>query len=147
KVIPWVLGVYAALKFGELAWAGDLGYLFSSGGMSALFWAEILLGVAFPIVWFSIEANRRDDNRRFWGAVVLLLGMILNRFNVSWLAVKHPDPLYYLPTFMGNVDYFPTLPEVAVSIGIFSAGVMAFGLLAKYFPVFESETHHAHAGD
>jgi Ni/Fe-hydrogenase subunit HybB-like protein len=40
---------------------------------------------------------------------------------------------------MGNVDYFPTFPEVAVSIGIFSAGIMAFGLLAKYFPVFEAE--------
>ena len=38
-----------------------------------------------------------------------------------------------------NVDYFPTFPEVAVSIGIFSAGIMAFGLLAKYFPVFEAE--------
>ena len=147
KAIPWVLGVYAVLKFGELAWAGDLGYLFSSGIMSALFWAEILLGVAFPIVWFSIEANRNDDNRRFWGAVVLLLGMILNRFDVSWLAVKHPDPLFYLPDFMGNVKYFPTLPEVMVSVGIFSAGILAFGLIAKYFPVFEAEVHPAHAGD
>jgi len=53
-----------------------------------------------------------------------------------------------MPTFMGNVKYFPTLPEVAVSIGIFAAGVMAFGLLAKYFPVFEDEhSHQAHAGD
>jgi Ni/Fe-hydrogenase subunit HybB-like protein len=147
KAIPWVLGVYAVLKFGELAWAGDLGYLFSSGIMSVLFWAEILLGVAFPIVWFSIEANRNDDNRRFWGVIVLLLGLILNRFNVSWLAVKHPDPLFYLPTFMGNVKYFPTLPEVMVSVGIFSAGILAFGLISKYFPVFEAEVHPAHAGD
>ncbi len=147
KGIPWVLGVYTVLKFGELAWAGDLGYLFTSGVMSVLFWAEILLGVAFPIVWFSIKANREDDNRRFWGAVVMLLGLILNRFNVSWLAVKHPDPLYYLPTFMGNVKYFPTLPEVMVSVGIFSAGILAFGLAVKYLPVMEDEHHAAHAGD
>jgi Ni/Fe-hydrogenase subunit HybB-like protein len=40
---------------------------------------------------------------------------------------------------MGNVKYFPTLPEVLVSVGIFSAGILAFGLIAKYFPVFESE--------
>jgi len=73
--------------------------------------------------------------------------LILNRFNVSWFAVQHPDPLFYMPTFMSNVKYFPTLPEVAVSIGIFSAGIMAFGLLAKYFPVFEDEHHTAHAGD
>jgi Ni/Fe-hydrogenase subunit HybB-like protein len=65
--------------------------------------------------------------------------MILNRFDVSWFAVKHPDPLYYLPTFMSNVRYIPSLPEISVSVGIFSAGILAFGLLAKYFPVFEAE--------
>lgn len=145
KALPWILGVYAVLKFGELAWAGDLHYLFTSGIMSALFWAEILLGVIFPIIWFSIKANREDDKRRFWGAIIALLGLILNRFNVSWFAVKHPDPLTYLPTFMGNVDYFPTLPEVAVSIGIFAFGVLAFGLAVKYFPVFEEEHHETHA--
>lgn len=143
--IPWVLGVYAVLKFGEIALAGELGYLFTSGTMSILFWAEILLGIVLPIAWFSIKANRENDNRRFWGAVILLIGLILNRFNVSWFAVKHPDPLYYLPSFMGNVRYFPTLPEVMVSVGIFSAGILAFGLAVKYLPVFEAEP--AHSGD
>jgi len=110
-----------------------------------LFWAEILIGVITPIVWFSIKKNRETPSRLLTGAVITLLGLIFNRFNVSWFAVKHPDPLFYLPTFMGNVHYFPTLPEVSVSIGIFSAGILAFGLIAKYFPVFESEEHaHGH---
>ena len=148
KALPIALGVYLVLKFGELAVAGELGLLFTSGTMSVLFWAEILIGVIFPIVWFSFKTNRVNPNRLLTGAVVTLLGLILNRFNVSWFAVKHPDPLYYLPTFMSNVKYVPTLPEVAVSIGIFSAGIMAFGLLAKYFPVFEDEhPAAAHAGD
>jgi Ni/Fe-hydrogenase subunit HybB-like protein len=139
KALPIALGVYLALKFGELAVAGELGYLFTSGIMSVLFWAEILIGVVTPIVWFSIKKNRASDNGLLTGAIIILVGMIFNRFNVSWFAVKHPDPLYYLPTFMGNVDYFPTLPEVSVSIGIFAAGILAFGLIAKYFPVFEAE--------
>lgn len=139
KALPIALGVYLVLKFGELAIAGDLGYLFTSGIMSILFWAEILIGVITPMIWFSVKKNRTSPNGLLIGAIITLLGLILNRFNVSWFAVKHPDPLFYLPTFMGNVKYFPTLPEVAVSIGIFSAGIMAFGLLAKYFPVFEAE--------
>ena len=147
KALPIALGIYAMLKFGELAVAGELGYLFTSGMMSILFWAEIIIGVVTPIVWFSIKKNRTSANGLLTGAIIVLLGMILNRFNVSWFAVKHPDPLFYMPTFMSNVDYFPTFPEVAVSIGIFSAGIMAFGLLAKYFPVFEDEHHAAHAGD
>ena len=148
KGLPIALGIYALLKFGELAVAGALGLLFTSGIMSVLFWAEILIGVVTPIVWFSIEKNRTSPNGLLTGAVIVLLGMILNRFDVSWFAVKHPDPLFYLPTFMGNGDYFPTLPEVSVSIGIFAAGIMAFGLTAKYFPVFEDEHHPAaHAAD
>jgi len=139
KALPIALGVYLALKFGELAVAGDLQYLFTSGTMSILFWAEILIGVVTPMVWFSIKKNRESASGLLTGAVITLLGLILNRFNVSWFAVKHPDPLTYIPTFMGNVDYFPTFPEVAVSIGIFSAGIMAFGLAAKYLPVFEAE--------
>jgi Ni/Fe-hydrogenase subunit HybB-like protein len=139
KALPVVLIIYALLKFGELAIAGDLGYLFTSGTMSILFWAEILIGIAAPIVWFSVKKYRQSPNALLAGAIIVLLGMILNRFNVSWFAVKHPDPMFYLPAFMGNVDYFPTLPEVSVSIGIFSAGILAFGLLARYFPVFEPE--------
>ena len=148
KAIPIVLVIYGLLKFGELAVAGDLGYLFTSGTMSILFWAEILIGIITPIVWFSIKKNRESANGLLTGAIIVLGGMILNRFNVSWFAVKHPDPMFYMPTFMSNVKYFPTLPEVAVSFGIFAAGILAFGLAAKYLPVFESEhSHPAHTGD
>ncbi|CAG1004443.1 putative Ni/Fe-hydrogenase 2 b-type cytochrome subunit [Anaerolineales bacterium] len=148
KALPIALGVYLLIKIIDLAVAGDFGYLFSSGLMSVLFWAEILIGVLFPMVWFSSEKNRNTPSGLLTGAIVTLLGLILNRFNVSWFGVTHPDPLFYMPSFMGNVKYFPTFPEVAVSIGIFSAGIMAFGLLAKYFPVFEAEHHHeAQAAD
>jgi Ni/Fe-hydrogenase subunit HybB-like protein len=144
KAIPVVLAIYLVLKFGELAVAGDLGYLFTSGWMSVLFWAEILIGIVIPIVWFSIKKNRQSANGLLIGAIILLLGMISNRFNVSWFAVQHPDPMFYLPTFMSNVHYMPTLPEISVSLGIFSAGILAFGLAAKYLPVFENEEeiHH-----
>ena len=147
KALPIALGVYLVIKVADLAIAGDFGYLFSSGLMSVLFWAEIFIGVLFPMVWFSIEKNRNSPSGLLTGAIVTLLGLILNRFNVSWFGITHPDPLFYMPSFMGHVDYFPTFPEVAVSIGIFSAGIMAFGLLAKYFPVFEAEGHEAHAAD
>lgn len=141
KAIPYVLGFYFLLKFGELAVAGELGLLFSSGIFSVLFWAEIIIGVITPFVWFLFKVNRQTPNRLLAGAIILLTGMILNRFNVSWFGVKHPDPLTYMPTFMGNVHYMPTLPEVSISLAIFSAGIMAFGLIAKYFPVFVSGEH------
>jgi Ni/Fe-hydrogenase subunit HybB-like protein len=137
-----VLAVYLLVKFGELVISGDTKYLFDGGLMSILFWVEVILGAVIPMILFSFKRIRRSANGLLAGAIIVLLGMILNRFNVSWLAVKHPDPLTYMPTFMGNVHYVPTLPEVLVSVGIFSFGILAFGLAAKYLPVFEDEEHH-----
>lgn len=139
KAIPVVLAIYLVLKFGELAFFGDLHYLLTSGWMSVLFLGEIFIGSVTPLVWFSYKKNRQSANGLLIGAIILLFGMILNRFNVSWFAVTHPDPITYLPAFMGQVTYFPSLPEMAVSIGIFSAGILAFGLAAKYLPVFEDD--------
>jgi Ni/Fe-hydrogenase subunit HybB-like protein len=137
--IPFILAIYLALKFGELAFTGELKYLFTSGWLSALFWVEILIGSVFPLAWFAFKRLRQSPNALFAGAIAVLLGMILNRFNVSWFAVRHPDPLTYLPSFMGNVRYVPTVPEVSISLGIFAGGILAFGLAAKYLPVFEAE--------
>ena len=145
-IIPIVLTTYALVKFGQLAIAGDLKYLFTSGMMSIQFWAEIVIGVLIPIILFSFKKIRQSGKGLLIGAIVVLVGMILNRFDVSWFAVKHPDSLTYLPTFMGNVKYIPTLPEILVSVGIFSAGILAFGLAVKYLPVFEDEVaHHTEA--
>ena len=140
-IIPWVLGLYLVLKFGELFFSGDVQYLFNSGTMSVLFWSEILVGVLFPMIWFAFKRNRKSAGGLFIGAVALLLGMILNRFAVSWFAVKHADSITYLPTFMGPATYYPSWTEIAVSIGIFSFGILAFGLAVTYLPVFEPEEH------
>ncbi|MGA2505406.1 MAG: NrfD/PsrC family molybdoenzyme membrane anchor subunit [Anaerolineales bacterium] len=139
RVIPVVLAIYLLIKFGQLTLAGDLKYLFTGGLMSVLFWAEILVGVVTPIILFSIKRIRQSPNGLLFGSIILLLGMILNRFNVSWYGVQHPDPLTYMPTFMSSVHYIPSLPEILVSVGIFSAGILAFGLAVKYLPVFETE--------
>ena len=141
-IIPFVLGIYLVTRFGQLAFAGDLKYLFSSGAISVLFWVEILVGVFFPLIFFSLRKVRQNPKGLFYGAIMLLLGMILNRFNVSWFAVSHPDPLTYLPVFMGRIRYVPSIPEVAISLGIFSAGILAFGLAVKYLPVFDEEQHN-----
>ncbi len=145
RAIPVVLGIYLLVKFGEIFIAGDAHYLFTSGWMSVLFWVEVLIGAIIPLVLFSIKRIRSNANGILVSAIILLVGMILNRFDVSWFAVKHPDPITYLPTFMANhVHYWPSLPEVSVSIGIFSAGILAFGLIAKYFPLFD-DGHQQHA--
>jgi Ni/Fe-hydrogenase subunit HybB-like protein len=145
--LPFVLGFYLVMRFVQLTLEGKLSLLFASGGMSLLFWAEILIGVLLPIVLFSFKRVRTSPGSLLTGALLTLAGMILNRFDVSWFAVKHYDPLTYAPAFMGKVTYFPSITEILVSVGIFSFGILAFGLAVKYLPVLEPEHHGAHAGD
>jgi Ni/Fe-hydrogenase subunit HybB-like protein len=131
--IPYVAGLYLIVRLGELAVAGDLGYLFNSGVMSVLFWAEIIFGAVIPIALFSVRKYRQNPTMILAGAIALLLGMILNRFDVSWLAVSR----------LTDVGYVPSLPELSVSVAIFSAGILAFGLAARYLPLFDVEEEHA----
>ena len=140
RTIPIVLVIYLILRFSQLAIASELQYLFNSGLMSLLFWAEIIVGAVTPLILFSIKRIRQSPTGLLSGAIILLVGMILNRFDVSWFAVRHPDPLTYIPTFMAsNAHYIPSLPEISISVGIFSFGILAFGLVARYLPLFEDE--------
>ncbi len=141
RAIPYVLGLYLIMKFAQLAMEGKLALLFVSGSMSTLFWVEILISGLIPLILFSLKRIRQSPRGLLMGAIILLFGMIINRFSISWFAVKHADPITYIPTFMNKVNYWPSLPEISISIGIFSAGILAFGLAVKYLPIFENGKH------
>ena len=131
RAIPFVLGFYLLVRFGDLAVEGKLDLLFTSGMYSLLFWLEITVGAIIPIVLFSQRSVRESPRGLLIGSLFVIGGLMLNRFNVSLLALNH----------LGGQAYTPNLMELAVSVGIISAGVLTFALIAKYFPLFESEEH------
>jgi Ni/Fe-hydrogenase subunit HybB-like protein len=127
KAIPIVLAIYVVIKFSQLTLADSLQYLFSGGLMSVLFWAEILVGSVIPMILFSLEKNCRSPRVLLHGAILVLLGMILNRFNVSWFGIHR----------LTDVSYAPSLMELSISAAIFSFGILTFGLAARFLPLFE----------
>lgn len=140
----YVLILYLVIRFTQLGLDGKFKYLFTSGKMSVLFWAEILIGSVIPIIIFSRKEWRENHKTLFIGSVFVVFGLMFGRFNVSWFAIKHADPMTYVPSFMSKVTYMPTFSEVSISFGIVAAGVLAFNLAAKYLPLFEDEHHPAH---
>ncbi len=125
--LPWVLGFYLALKLGELLVTEELGLLFTSGKYSVLFISELVIGVIIPIVLFSIRKIRLSRTGSLVSALFVIAGIVLNRFNTSWFAIKSLDGVHYSPTWM----------EVAILIGVLSGVFMVFSIMAHYFPVFE----------
>jgi len=135
QAIPYVLGAYLLLKLGELAVAGELHLLFQGGLATVFFWIELLAGVVAPMALFSLGAVRRNRKGLLMGALLVIGGLMVNRFNVSWLALEH----------LGGQTYVPNWAELAISFGIIAGGVLAFGAVAKFFPLFEAEKEQAAA--
>jgi len=133
RALPYLLGLYLAFKLGDLLVAGELGLIFSSGLYSLLFLVEVVGGVILPLVLFALPAVRQSRTAIFWSALLVVLGLVLNRFNAS-LAALAPRP--------GTV-YFPHPMEFAISIAVVSAGVMAYILANRYLPIVQ----HEHAAE
>ncbi|MCL4395981.1 MAG: Ni/Fe-hydrogenase cytochrome b subunit [Chloroflexi bacterium] len=128
KVIPFALGTYLLVRAYDLTATGEWASAFQ-GSMSVLFWLEMILGVIVPIVLFSMPSVRRSGTRLLGAALlVILFGVALDRFDVSLIGWPRPEGSWYLPHWM----------ELAGTVGIVSAGVAAYGLAARFLPLFPS---------
>ncbi len=131
KAIPYILGLYLILKIGDLIVAGELGLLFAGRIETLLFWVEILGGVVAPMILFSLTSTRQSASRLFWSAVLVVAGVVLNRFNVSLFWLVRPAEAWYFPHWM----------EFAITLAILSGGVVAYWLVARFLPLFVEEQH------
>jgi Ni/Fe-hydrogenase subunit HybB-like protein len=135
RVLLVVLGVYGILRLEDLANRGALKLAFHPGYEMYLFWLEITLAIILPLVLLSQRRIRTSANGLYFSAVLVVLGFITNRMNVS------------ITGFEGStgVRYFPKWSELAVTGMIIAIGFAAFGLAVKYLPIFPKEEFEAAA--
>jgi Ni/Fe-hydrogenase subunit HybB-like protein len=134
KAASVVLVIYLVVRGVDLIARGAWPLLFEPTLQAVTFWAEMGLGVVVPAIIFAVKPWRYKPTVLFNGALlVVIFGVILNRMNVSLVGL--------LP-YTGNI-YFPSWMEIVVSITLTSLGVIAFGLAAKYLPIFPDESEHA----
>jgi c(7)-type cytochrome triheme protein len=126
RVAVVLLGVYAVWKFEDLAGQGNLGLVFKITPESVMFWGEMGLGVFLPIVLFAIPSLRRNRHTLFLGAVLMVMGFIVHRLNVSITGMP------------GGLSYFPSWMEVAITAALVAVGFAAFAWAAKNLAVFGS---------
>jgi Ni/Fe-hydrogenase subunit HybB-like protein len=130
RVIPYILGLYLLLKLVDLMVAGELGLAFSWSPYSLLWWAEIIIGVILPILLFSLPTVKQSRKLLFWTAILVIIGLIINRFNVSLLALE-PRP---------GTSYFPHWMEFAISAGLIADALLIFMAANRVLPIMHHET-------
>jgi len=130
RVIPYILGLYLLLKIVDLMVAGELGLAFSWSPYSLLWWAEIIIGVILPILLFSLPTVKQNRKLLFWTAILVIIGLIINRFNVSLLALE-PRP---------GTSYFPHWMEFAISAGLIADALLIFMAANRVLPIMHHET-------
>lgn len=129
RILVVVLGLYAILRFEDLARRGVLRMMVKPGYEMYLFWLELLLALILPLVLLLQPRVRSSPTGLYWSAVLVVLGFITNRMNVS------------ITGFEGStgVHYFPKWSELAVTGMIIACGFALFGLAVKYLPIFPKE--------
>jgi len=129
RVAAAILGIYLSLKLVDLLLAGELGLIFSEGGLSLLFMAEMLVGVVLPLVLFGIRRLRESNAGLVGGAVAILLGLALNRTTVALLAQRVPTGATYVPHWM----------EIVISLAAVAAGILLFALAVHFLPILPGQ--------
>jgi Ni/Fe-hydrogenase subunit HybB-like protein len=128
KAIPWILGLYLVGKLADLIISGDARFVFAGGWPTALFLTEMLVGVVAPIYLFSKSSVRHNRYKMFWSATLVVLGLMVNRFNLSLV-------------FLDGAPYLPSWTEILVTFGLISIGIIIYDLAFRTLPVLHPAHH------
>lgn len=131
RVMSWLLLLLAFLRFADVAWRGQIRMAFGLDGYSLLFLAEALL-LAAPAVFILMRPSLAAGPllRAAMGAS---LGGALYRLDASLIAYRPP----------GYWTYFPSIPEMIVSLGYISLAVLAYLYIVKRFPILAAPAARA----
>jgi Ni/Fe-hydrogenase subunit HybB-like protein len=125
-----LLVVYALLRFQDLYHRGALALLVHPTFEGRLFLLEIFMGSLVPIGLLMFRRVRQSGTGLYVSAVLVVLGFVTNRLNVSITGMERA----------AGVHYFPRWTEIAITASMVAVGFAAFGLAVKYLPIFPEPT-------
>nr|WP_319495513.1 NrfD/PsrC family molybdoenzyme membrane anchor subunit [uncultured Desulfobacter sp.] len=135
KAASFVMMGYIGIKVVGLAIDNNWHYL--TTGWGVWFLVELIGFVLCPALLYA--AAYREKNLKFARAAAIwsVLGIVLNRFNVSMIAFN-----YHLPA---DQRYFPSLMEIATSVFIVTLGVVIYRFICTRMPILhEHPDYKAH---
>ena len=128
RITIFLLGIYMALKIGDMAVRGTWIYLLDGTAQTNSFIAELGLGVILP--WFMLLSKRVRSSRKavFTAATLIVGGVVLNRINVFIVGFKPP---------LSDPGYFPSIGEMMVTFGLIATLMFIYRIAVTYLPVLQ----------
>jgi Ni/Fe-hydrogenase subunit HybB-like protein len=130
RMIQLLLIVYAFFKLLDLVSNQALGYAFQRTSEAGYFWLEVALFLAVPIFLLSFDSVRSNPERLYWTSAIVVAGFMVDRLNVS---------INSLQSAMGT-HYVPKWTELASSVLVIAAGVIAFRYAVIYLDILPKAT-------
>ena len=126
RLLAVLLSIYMTARFLDLLHRGVLPLLARRRPETYLFLLEIAL---FIVPMFLLFRRKVYSNASalYGCAVMVLLGFVANRLNVSVTGVEAGS----------GISYFPKWTEIAVTLFIVALGFAIFRFAVKYLPIFE----------
>jgi protein NrfD len=126
--VPQNVQAVNAVLFGQYAW---------------VFWGlQILLGTLIPIVVLVQPQLAKHNHWAGWMGVLVLVGFAVARANIVFPALTVPEIEALIHAFTGprlQFEYFPSMMEWSVTIGIVGLVVLAFLLGTDRLPLQSQE--------
>jgi Ni/Fe-hydrogenase subunit HybB-like protein len=127
RIEAWLVGLFLAFQMGDLFYRGAADAMFIASWFAVSFWVEIVFGLLLPFVLLLMPEVRESRSGLAWACALIIAGVLLHRLNVAviGLRVRHWE------------SYFPSIGEVAITLGITAVAIFAFGWLARILPIHE----------
>jgi len=123
----FMLIIYAVLQLADMAHRDLWPVVFSGQWEGVVFIIENLIQVVIPLFLMLIPAVRKSAKGLATAAAFAMVGLVMHRIDVGVVAFFRD----------AGAVYFPTLPEIFVTLGVYAAAGLVFLWLAENFEVFE----------
>jgi Ni/Fe-hydrogenase subunit HybB-like protein len=126
KAASFVMMGYVGIKLIGIAIDNNWRYLATGWGL--WFMVELVGFVVLPSFAYAIAAREKNLKLARWTAAWSVLGLVLNRLNISLVAFNWQ--------LSSAERYFPSWMEIAISVFIVTVGVVVYRFITTHMPIF-----------
>jgi Ni/Fe-hydrogenase subunit HybB-like protein len=121
-----ILGIYGIMRLQVIFRNGAYHDVLNFTYEGRMFLLEFVVGILAPVVLLAIRKVRSNPTGLITGALLAVMGFVMNRLNVSVTGMERA----------AGVRYVPSVMEVVVSVAFIGVAMAVFALAVRYLPIF-----------